>query len=199
LQSGGSVLCPGTERYISMILSHRYYINVHNFACYLKIDKVLLFIDNNKINTVVEQYFDQHKVVLCSYDHIIKFLHTLQLSMDKSDKIWVDPRTVNVAIGNAIAPQVMLQKTSPVVLLKAKKNSAEINGMKQAHIRDAVAFVEFISELEEKLHKGINVREFDIDVDLTAHRQRYGNGMFVGPSFDTIAGVNGNGAIIHYK
>ena len=69
--------------------------------------------------------------------------------------------------------------------------------MLQAHIRDGAAEVEFLAWLEETLSTGQGVSEVEIDLELTAWRAKYAK--FVECSFATIAGVNGNAAIIHYR
>ena len=42
-----------------------------------------------------------------------------------------------------------LDLESPIVLLKACKNSAELEGMRACHLRDAAALVEFLAWLDE--------------------------------------------------
>jgi Xaa-Pro aminopeptidase len=40
---------------------------------------------------------------------------------------------------------------SPVVALKARKNDVEAKGMKAAHVRDAVALVDFLAFIEKEV------------------------------------------------
>lgn len=40
---------------------------------------------------------------------------------------------------------------SPLILMKAQKNDIEVSGMKEAHLRDAVALCQFMSLLEDKV------------------------------------------------
>ena len=47
--------------------------------------------------------------------------------------------------------------------------------------------------------KNAGVSEVEIDLHLTQFRGLYSPDTFIGRSFDTIAGVNGNGAVIHYR
>lgn len=42
-------------------------------------------------------------------------------------------------------------KTSPVLMMKAKKNDVEANGMMNAHLKDAVALCDFISQIAEEV------------------------------------------------
>lgn len=40
---------------------------------------------------------------------------------------------------------------SPLILLKAQKNPVEVAGMKHAHLKDAVALCDFLSQLQEEV------------------------------------------------
>lgn len=44
----------------------------------------------------------------------------------------------------------VLEARSPVTLRKAIKNETELVGMREAHLRDAVAIVEFLTWLDDK-------------------------------------------------
>lgn len=153
-----------------------------------------LFIDKTKLSVEVSAFLHENQVHVRPYEEMLPFIKTLN---KQQTKIWVDSKTVNMAIGKCISKANRIEKTSPIVLMKATKNAAEIQGMKDCHVRDAVAFVEFLSWMEEELQQGRTISEFDIDVALT--RSRAQCEAFLEPSFDTIAGVNGNGAIVHYR
>ena len=99
-----------------------------------------------------------------------------------------------------------VEKPSPVTAAKALKNDAELAGMAEAHARDSVALAQTLRWLEEDvglLGRGREgqaegpTRETDVDEFVTGARARQPG--FVEPSFPTIAGVDGNGAIIHYR
>ncbi len=81
--------------------------------------------------------------------------------------------------------------------MKACKNDFELAGMRAAHLRDGAAVAEFLAWLEEWLGNGMTITEFEIDIELTKSRASYD--LFLEPSFATIAGVNENAAIIHYR
>lgn len=78
--------------------------------------------------------------------------------------------------------------------MKLQKNKTEIEGFKNAHIRDGVAMVRFIRWLEQNYK---NSSELDVAEKLDALRKRAKN--YFSKSFETIAGVNQNAAIVHYK
>jgi Xaa-Pro aminopeptidase len=95
------------------------------------------------------------------------------------------------------ARKAVIDQPSPVVAAKAVKNPAELEGMREAHLRDAVALCEFLSDLDARLQRGETLTEVDVDERLTARRAAQPG--FVEPSFPTIAGADANGAVIHYR
>ena len=92
--------------------------------------------------------------------------------------------------------QQMVSKASPVSLMKALKNPVELEGMRAAHLRDGAAEVEFLAWLDREVQTR-PVTELEIDAVLTGFRAR--REKYLGLSFDTIAGVGANGAVIHYR
>lgn len=90
---------------------------------------------------------------------------------------------------------------SPVQLLRAKKNAVEADGMRRAHVRDAVAVVRFLAWLENGWRApqadGTPLDELGAAARLEAFRREGEH--FRGLSFDTIAGFGPNGAIVHYR
>ncbi|GIL68768.1 hypothetical protein Vafri_22006 [Volvox africanus] len=90
-----------------------------------------------------------------------------------------------------------VELASPVTAAKAIKNAAELSGMREAHLRDAVAVCGFMKWLEDKVAMGAIVSEVEVDEMLTGLRRQQAG--FVETSFATIAGAGPNGAIIHYR
>ncbi|XP_046412556.1 xaa-Pro aminopeptidase 1-like isoform X1 [Neodiprion fabricii] len=86
--------------------------------------------------------------------------------------------------------------TSPVLLVKDRKTEVEANGMRNAHIKDAVALCQFLYILEEAINNGEEYDELRAVEELSALRaaQAYN----FGDSFDTIAGYAANSALPHY-
>jgi Xaa-Pro aminopeptidase len=88
------------------------------------------------------------------------------------------------------------ERPSPIQLMKAVKNSAEMSGMRAAHLRDAVVLCRFFSWLEAHLASA-SLTEFQAAGELDALRTRAE--LSRGLSFDTIMGWKANGAVIHYR
>ncbi len=89
----------------------------------------------------------------------------------------------------------------PCVLAKACKNSAEIAGTAEAHLRDGAAMVRFLAWLDsqcERLARNEG-RLTEIGVVAALEHFRRETGALKDISFETIAGAGEHGAIVHYR
>lgn len=84
----------------------------------------------------------------------------------------------------------------PISLPRACKNISEQNGARAAHLRDAVAMVEFLSWLSTAAPSG---HETEISAAEKLLSCRAKQDLFKGESFPAISGAGENGAIIHYR
>lgn len=62
--------------------------------------------------------------------------------------------------------------------------------------RDGVALVKFLKWLEESVSTG---KETELSIDKKLHEFRAAQPLYMGESFDTIAGYKEHGAIVHYS
>ena len=88
-----------------------------------------------------------------------------------------------------------MKKEDPIYLLKSIKNKKEIKNMVNSHIIDGVALTKFIYWIKNINKKKIT--EFYAQNKLEYFRKK--NKEYLYPSFNTIAGTAGNGAIVHYR
>ena len=88
----------------------------------------------------------------------------------------------------------LAEDESPVPYFRAQKNTTEQEGFRQAHLRDGIAMVRFLREIDER--KG-EWTELSVDKRLTALRAEQAG--FRGLSFETIAACGPHGAIVHYE
>jgi len=109
--------------------------------------------------------------------------------------IWIDPATAPLALVSALGGGDLIEKRDPTLLPKAKKNDAEIGGMKEAHHLDGIAMAKFLSWFDVEAPKG-KLTEIGV-VEALEHFRRE-DPSCVDASFDTISGAGPNGAIIHY-
>ncbi|WP_411837634.1 aminopeptidase P family protein [Paracoccus sp. ME4] len=82
----------------------------------------------------------------------------------------------------------------PAVLPKARKNAAELAGMRAAHARDGLAMVRLLSWLDRQ--DPATLTEIDVVRHLEDLRRDQGA---LDISFDTIMGAGPNGAVVHYR
>ncbi len=84
----------------------------------------------------------------------------------------------------------------PCILAKARKNAAELQGMREAHLRDGTAMVRFLAWLDAEAPKG-GVTEISAVTALEGFRRATNSLREI--SFETISGAGPNGAIVHYR
>jgi Xaa-Pro aminopeptidase len=85
----------------------------------------------------------------------------------------------------------------PCVLPKACKNDVELQGMKDCHIRDAVAECEFLAWFDDQVNQGNMLDEATLANKLDGLRAE--QDMYKGLSFGTISAAAGNAAMCHYS
>ncbi|CAI5523684.1 unnamed protein product [Closterium sp. Naga37s-1] len=97
--------------------------------------------------------------------------------------------------GEEVEGPAVLSRTTPISLAKALKNESEIEGMKNAHIRDAVAMAHFWEWAERAVvEEGRAVTEVELGERLEAFRAQQEG--FLDTSFDTIAGALSAGCMV---
>lgn len=159
---------------------------------YISQEETHYFIDPKKLTTQVKTYLEDNSIRLHDYTDLLTFLHSITVA-----SIWIDPAKTNYAAGNAI-PSACQQITapSPIALLKAVRNELEIQGIRKAMVKDGIALVKFLKWLEEVVPGG---QETEISIDRKLHAFRAEQPLYIGESFDTIAGYREHGAIVHYE
>lgn len=162
------------------------------FVSYLLIDskKATLFVDKWKVTPAVADYLCNEGVSVADYDKVGQGLKDYF-----EYNILVSPDEVNYTLYNKVEREIVC-RPSPIPYLKAVKNEAEIEGFRQSQIRDGVAMVKFLRWLKPAVEAG-GQTEMSVDARLTALRAE--QSLFRGISFDTIAGYEEHGAIVHYE
>ncbi|MEM9668128.1 MAG: aminopeptidase P family protein [Pseudomonadota bacterium] len=90
----------------------------------------------------------------------------------------------------------IIRRQDPCAIPKACKNAVEIEGTKQAHLRDGVALTKFLHWLDTDAQSG-EITEIDAALKLEAFRDETGG--LNDLSFESISGAGPNGAICHYR
>ncbi|MGI6815531.1 aminopeptidase P family protein [Bacteroides sp. KG123] len=161
---------------------------------YLIIEKheAHFFIRPQKMTEALSAHLKEAGISIHDYADIKSFLNRITVG-----NILLNPAKTNYAVYSAICPQChIIEGTSPISLLKAIRNDREIAGIHAAMQRDGVALVKFLIWLEEAAATG---KETEISIDKKLHGFRAAQPLYMGESFDTIAGYGAHGAIVHYK
>lgn len=150
------------------------------------------FIHPQKVTGELSAHLEEAGVFTHAYEDIECFLGSLS-----ADTLLLNPSKTNYAVYSAISKDCrIIEGASPVTLLKAIRNEREIAGIHAAMQRDGVALVKFLKWLEEAVPTG---GETEISVDKKLHGFRAAQALYMGESFDTIAGYKEHGAIVHYE
>jgi Xaa-Pro aminopeptidase len=96
----------------------------------------------------------------------------------------------------AAAGAVLTRDACVCALPKARKNAGELQGTRDAHVRDGVAVAKFLAFIAREGVKG-TLDEISAADRLLEFRREGAN--FRDTSFDTISGAGSNGAIVHYR
>lgn len=163
------------------------------FISYLLIasDKVSLFVDEEKLTPAVKDYLVGNGVSLYKYNKVEEGLRNYS-----EYNILLDGDETSYRLWKTVKCREIVSFTSPIPAMKAIKNQSEIAGFRSAMLRDGVAMVKFLRWLKPAVEQG-GQTEMSINEKLTSLRaeQEY----FRGLSFDTIAGYQEHGAIVHYE
>ena len=163
------------------------------FVSYLLIDTktTTLFINDEKLTPDVKAYLTAQGVQTAPYNHIKDALRNYD-----EYNILLDPNAISYTLFKQVRTQEVVRASSPIPAMKAIKNEIEVEGFRRAMIRDGVALVKFLRWLQTAVAKGQET-EISVAEKLTALRAE--QPLFRGISFDTIAGYESHGAIVHYE
>lgn len=151
----------------------------------------VLYIKDEKLSPEVIEYLNAEGVVVDDYDNIIDALNSYD-----GYTLLIDPATTNYTLSQLRGNFNLVSAPSPVPEMKAIKNEVECNGFRNAMQRDGVAMVKFLKWLEEAVPKGC---ETELSVSAKLRQLRAEQPLFKDESFDTIAGYEEHGAIVHYE
>ena len=151
----------------------------------------VLYIKDDKLSPEVIDYLHAEGVAVDDYDNIIDALNSYD-----GYTLLIDPATTNYTLSQLRGNFNLVSAPSPVPEMKAVKNEVECNGFRNAMLRDGVAMVKFLKWLEEAVPRG---GETELSVSAKLRQLRAEQPLFMDESFDTIAGYEEHGAIVHYE
>ena len=171
------------------------------FVSYLLISSkdVTLYINKKKLSADVSAYLKTEGVEVDAYENVKKGLKDYF-----EYNILLDPDEVNYTLYEVVRRQEtgvrskveIVEQESPVKRMKTVKNEREIAGFRSAMLKDGIAMVKFLKWLSE-YSECSEYSEISVSDKLEALRAE--QPLYRGLSFDTIAGYQAHGAIVHYE
>lgn len=164
------------------------------FLSFLMIEeeKVTLFVQKDAIDSTIEKYLTNNKIIVKEYNEIYETASTIE-----NKRVWVDFTSANYRIVSILKKKNQVYNSfSPALTMKSVKNSTEIENMKRAHLLDGIAMTKFIYWLKT------NVGKIPMDEIMLGEKLEYFRSMaksYIGPSFTPIVGYKDHGAIVHYS
>ena len=167
------------------------------FVSYLLISTtdVTLYINKAKLSPEVVDYLKSEGVGVAPYDEISKGLKDYF-----EYNILLDPNEVNYALYKSAVREIV-EEGSPVKRMKTVKNEREITGFRSAMLKDGIAMVKFLKWIDEWKENSSMAggQQTEISISERLEALRAEQPLYKGLSFDTIAGYQAHGAIVHYE
>ena len=162
------------------------------FVSYLLISSrdVTLYINKVKLTPEVEAYLKAEGVGVAAYEDVAKGLKDYF-----EYNILLDPDEVNYTLYKQVSREIV-EAESPVKRMKTIKNPTEIAGFRSAMLKDGIAMVKFLRWLKPAVEAG---GQTEITVSDKFESLRAEQPLYRDISFDTIAGYQAHGAIVHYE
>ncbi len=159
----------------------------------IEANQATLFVLVGKISDELAAVLAKDGVALAAYAQASAALAALP----PGSSLLLDPRRITLGLRQAVPESVSVREAiNPSTMSKACKTAAEAAHVRATMEQDGAALCEFFAWLEQALGKE-TITELTIDEKICAARARRPN--FVSPSFGTIAGMNANGALPHYR
>jgi len=155
-----------------------------------------LFVDNRKLTADVNSYLTEQNIAVKPYEMVGDALQKWG-----EWNILIDPDEVSETLAHSSfntqhSTLNILRKPSPIPAMKAVKNEAEQQGMRNAMLKDGIALVKWLHWLKPAVEAG---GQTEISVSDRLEQLRSEQPLYRGLSFDTIAGYEEHGAIVHYE
>ena len=155
--------------------------------------KSVLYISVEKLNNDLKNRLSNFLILKPIEDikHVFK-------NLSKNLKIGLDYKNTSyffydLAVNNNLQPSNL---QNPCLIPKATKNKTELDGSRNAHIRDGVSITKFLYWLKNH-HNVEEENEISVANKLLSFRKQ--NDLFHSISFDSISAIGKNAALPHYR
>ena len=162
---------------------------------YVSQTEAKLYTDCSRLPLEVAVNLADNGVLVLDYEDIFSDLATSTQSL----RLLCDESEANFNLYAAAAGNpnfTMLNKVSPIPLMKALKNEVETENTYKAYLYDGCAEAEFYAWLEEEMEAGTQLTEWDLSEKI--HQLRMEQPDCKGDSFNAIIAYKENAAMMHY-
>ena len=157
-------------------------------------DRAVLFIQTAELTDAVRLHLEKAGVEIREYGELIGFLGEDE---NKNSSVLFDPNRTGYGIMKMLSEgDENREEASPTLLLKAVKNSTELENIRRVYLEDSAALCRFIYWV--KMNAGrIPMTEMSAGSELDAMRAKLPG--FIELSFPTICAYGANAAMMHYE
>lgn len=156
-------------------------------------DSCTWFVQEEVIDDALEAHLTRNGISTKPYESFYDFVK----GISPDEVILMNTSVVNFRIVNSIQKGVkVIDAVDPSVLLKSIKNPVQMENIRIAHKKDAVAMIKFMYWLKKNVGK-VPMTEISVSDYLESLRREQDGCLDL--SFDTICGYAEHGAIVHYS
>ncbi|MDX2283098.1 MAG: aminopeptidase P family protein [Bacteroidia bacterium] len=153
-----------------------------------------LFLHPEQVTHALKAELAAAGVTLAHYTRLPEVLGSLA----RGSQLLLDPATTSIALRRAIPEGVTVQTDASLpAQAKVRKGPEALAAIRQAMVRDGIAWVQMLCWLESALRSGQPVTEYSLAQQLETFRSA--DPSYRGPSFPSIVGYGPQGAIVHYR
>ena len=178
---------------IAWLLNLRGYDAISNpvFLSFVLITEkdVILYIDQEKVNDKVSHYLKEHHILMKDYDCIYKDIQLLD------EPTLVDLNQANYQLVNMCHCPIIHQD-NPTEMMKACKNTIEVENLRKSQLKDSVALTRFIYWLKKNIGK-MEITEISAAKYLKNLRKELPG--YIEVNYGCISAYNENAAMMHYQ
>jgi Xaa-Pro aminopeptidase len=162
---------------------------------YLAMDKdsCIWFMQEEILNDELKAYLSANGITTRPYDSFYDYVKEIPAGR----KVLMNTKVANYRITSSLPAGVtLIDEPDPTEHMKAIKNPVQIENIRKAHEKDAVAMIHFMYWLKTNVGK-IPMTELSASDYLEELRRQQEGCLDL--SFDTICGYGEHGAIVHYS
>ena len=159
----------------------------------LTLDEARLFIHEQVLSDEIRYKLTQAGITTAPYDEVEQAVRDIA----DGSSVWSDSGTVNYRLQHSMPERAeVMDKRSPIELMKAVKTKQETDCTRTAHVKDGVAVTRFMHWLKTRADQE-KITEMSAAAKLESFRAQEEG--YLGPSFESIIAYGAHGAIVHYE